>query len=1079
MTANITFPYPANANDTYTASNGVTYTYDGAKWVSSNAGGGGSGNGYTGSQGDIGFTGSTGDLGYTGSQGDIGFTGSTGDIGFTGSQGDLGYTGSQGDIGYTGSAGNDGTSVRIIGSVADASELASYDATTPVLGDGLIQEDTGHLQVWTGSGWSDVGQIKGEVGATGPMGYTGSQGATGITGYTGSAGEIGATGPIYMGIGVSDYVATSNLGSNQTLISGGLPGGGDTVVQFSKVTDPQSWWNDGSHRFQPTQPGYYNIEYSLLWDVGTGTGQVNSQIHLNGSQIFIAQNQVNTQQHLTQVGAVTIYMNGTTDYVNITGYTSSDSGSQNISGGNGTWFNASLVLQGIGATGASGPQGEMGASGPQGDMGASGNDGMRGSEWFSGATNPESSIPGIQDQDFYFNTTDNSVWQYAAGISTWYLLSNITGATGPSGPQGEMGASGPTGVPGTNGATGPIGYTGSRGDVGATGVTGYTGSHGNVGATGATGPAGNDGAPGNSGSIGYTGSVGATGTFHGVLTDNVNGNGYNISNVAQISATTTISSPVLTAITSSGQSSSDGGQLYLQNDNGQAEGVGNRIGGVFFGANTGVSAGPVNSVSIETFATQTWSVGAHGSKLLIATTANGATSRTTAVTVNQDQTVNFANNISVTGSVTGNQFTTGNIVPSVDNTYTLGTSALRWANVHIGPGTLYITDSNVSLGTTANITVQNGVLQINGVNQIQAPGIINGTSNISIADSGVITFNASGNSREMTITNGTVDALGNLRVITPGSRTAFQVVNSGLTSVYAPTTILTTQSALSLVGTSSGNVQPRTYTGTMLQITAQDGQSARVSIDAFGSGAYPSIAGRAAMGTVDAPSATKAGNILMRMTGVGYGDTGYESSIVRMDFQAAEDFSDTKAGTEIVFWATPTGTNTVANVAQITGSGLALSSSSYITFGDGSTQSTAVEQNSGSWTPTLTFSTSQGSQTYTTQLGNYVKTGKMVICNFTIVTSSDSGSGNVSITGLPFAAASGAGFHGSLMSVDFSSATTAILVGEVTGGSSGVDLYSYYNNSGPSKALQIQRTTKTDLGATFSVGGTIIYTTAV
>ena len=59
----------------------------------------------------------------------------------------------------------------------------------------------------------------------------------------------------------------------------------------------------------------------------------------------------------------------------------------------------------------------------------------------------------------------------------------------------------------------------------------------------------------------------------------------------------------------------------------------------------------------------------------------------------------------------------GNIIPSEDNTYSLGSTEYCWKSVHIGPGTLYITDQ--TLGTDAELTVDNGVLQINGANQLQ------------------------------------------------------------------------------------------------------------------------------------------------------------------------------------------------------------------------------------------------------------------------------------------------------------------------------------------------------------------------
>lgn len=58
-----------------------------------------------------------------------------------------------------------------------------------------------------------------------------------------------------------------------------------------------------------------------------------------------------------------------------------------------------------------------------------------------------------------------------------------------------------------------------------------------------------------------------------------------------------------------------------------------------------------------------------------------------------------------------------NIVPTTTNTYTLGTTTKRWADIYLGPGTLNITDN--MLGTNAGLTVSNGVLKINGANQLQ------------------------------------------------------------------------------------------------------------------------------------------------------------------------------------------------------------------------------------------------------------------------------------------------------------------------------------------------------------------------
>jgi hypothetical protein len=58
-----------------------------------------------------------------------------------------------------------------------------------------------------------------------------------------------------------------------------------------------------------------------------------------------------------------------------------------------------------------------------------------------------------------------------------------------------------------------------------------------------------------------------------------------------------------------------------------------------------------------------------------------------------------------------------NIVPDTDNAYTLGTAENRWAGIHVGPGTIYITDTVTDEDT--ELTVTDGVLQIDGANQLK------------------------------------------------------------------------------------------------------------------------------------------------------------------------------------------------------------------------------------------------------------------------------------------------------------------------------------------------------------------------
>lgn len=136
----------------------------------------------------------------------------------------------------------------------------------------------------------------------------------------------------------SNNVVSAQLTNNQSISDT------DLAVNFASTIDPQGWFDNSTHKFTPTIAGYYNISYSVLWGTGTGTGQMNTQIHLNGStQLYINQSIVNTTVNFTQTGNTIVYLNGITDYITITAYSGSDSGSQTIQSGAGTLFSASLI----------------------------------------------------------------------------------------------------------------------------------------------------------------------------------------------------------------------------------------------------------------------------------------------------------------------------------------------------------------------------------------------------------------------------------------------------------------------------------------------------------------------------------------------------------------------------------------------------------------------------------------------------------------------------------------------------------------------------------------------------------------
>ena len=75
-------------------------------------------------------------------------------------------------------------------------------------------------------------------------------------------------------------------------------------------------------------------------------------------------------------------------------------------------------------------------------------------------------------------------------------------------------------------------------------------------------------------------------------------------------------------------------------------------------------------------------------------------------------------NITLGTSVTGGNIQiSANLVPVTTDTITLGSPTKKFQSVYVGPGSVYITDK--VLGTNAELTVSNGVLQINGANQLQ------------------------------------------------------------------------------------------------------------------------------------------------------------------------------------------------------------------------------------------------------------------------------------------------------------------------------------------------------------------------
>jgi len=263
----------------------------------------------------------------------------------------------------------------------------------------------------------------------------------------------------------------------------------------------------------------------------------------------------------------------------------------------------------------------------------------------------------------------------------------------------------------------------------------------------------------------------------------------------------------------------------------------------------------------------------------------------------------------------GDTITNTNVVPLVNAQNKLGLATRRWKEVWVGSGSIYMQDE--TLGIDLRMTARDGDFVVDGAAGMQVGEFTLKDNQIKIKDP----------NRDIVI--GTTQATGKvvfnrpIQVNSTLGTGSFSVNKDGLTTIFSPKTILGTQAALNIIGSKSGNQQPRNFSGSLLQMTAQDNQPGRVSLDSFGTGSYSVYAGRAARGTVDTPLQTKGGDTLLRFTAQGWTTANaFAGSISRINFEAAEDFTSTSTGTRLRFQTTPIGSTTIQTSTIIDTNGL-------------------------------------------------------------------------------------------------------------------------------------------------------------
>lgn len=232
--------------------------------------------------------------------------------------------------------------------------------------------------------------------------------------------------------------------------------------------------------------------------------------------------------------------------------------------------------------------------------------------------------------------------------------------------------------------------------------------------------------------------------------------------------------------------------------------------------------------------------------------------------------------------------TTGSVSLGFTNWCANGSNGFIELNINI---------TNIAHTLTLPASVSIGLYGLQGV----SPGTAGVSNTITFARTGQYTF-------RFTSSNG-----GTTISIFDWSRPLNKFADT--LTLEAPSVPANAAGALNIVGSADGSYQPVTNAGGMIHITGNDGVTARITVDAYGTSANPVLVGRRARGTAASPTVPQNNDVLMRMTGVGwngagaFGLIGGGTAVTSVDFVAKETYSTTAQGSETQFYNAPIGSN--------------------------------------------------------------------------------------------------------------------------------------------------------------------------
>lgn len=313
------------------------------------------------------------------------------------------------------------------------------------------------------------------------------------------------------------------------------------------------------------------------------------------------------------------------------------------------------------------------------------------------------------------------------------------------------------------------------------------------------------------------------------------------------------------------------------------------------GAGIVISSGNGNvTISTTSLGGTVTSVGVVSDQLVV---SGSPVVTTGTINVNLPNTANFSGNVNANrinangGNINGNLIVTGNISPAAVG---------KVGGIKPGPGVDISLDGELTIDTAnlplsfGNFTAANNVLSIVNIDEdmiLQTEG------------------------------NAEIQLVGNVGLYRPGSMPPniteryLRATNDGQIAILVPNVDATT-GAVEIIGSTSGNYSPPVNTGVMLHITGQANIPSRFYNDGIGS--FAAFVGRRINGSVNSPTAVQSGDELIRISSTGYnGSEVSGNGSARIVFQAMENFTTANAGSNLSFWTTAIGSNSLTKIATI------------------------------------------------------------------------------------------------------------------------------------------------------------------